>query len=296
MLDDLTGFHIEPTNICTLKCPRCPRTKFIETFPKIWKNKNLNLSHLKSFLDIDLTGKKFTLCGNNGDPIYYNDLLNLVSWIKSCSANVTIITNGSYQKQEWWESLCNVLSSDDTIIFSIDGTPENFTTYRVNANWDSILTGIKIATASKVKTKWKYIPFGFNEHDIDTTRDFSNNLGIDEFLVETSDRWDSIDDPLRPKTFTGIREQSILQWHKNSVDPQCKKLHNQHYISADGYYLPCCYVGDYRFYYKTNFYKNRNLYNISKTTLSKILTDLTEFYSTIEKDNHSYCTYNCPKL
>ena len=62
MLDQLQGFHIEPTNMCTLRCPRCSRTKFIEQFPKQWTNKNLNLDHLKSFLDIDLTGKVMNLC------------------------------------------------------------------------------------------------------------------------------------------------------------------------------------------------------------------------------------------
>jgi glycosyltransferase involved in cell wall biosynthesis len=37
MLSKLKGFHLEPTNLCTLKCPRCPRTNFIETF----KNKKI---------------------------------------------------------------------------------------------------------------------------------------------------------------------------------------------------------------------------------------------------------------
>ena len=43
MLDNITGFTIEPTNICTLKCPKCSRTQFIEQFPRQWKNKQLNL-------------------------------------------------------------------------------------------------------------------------------------------------------------------------------------------------------------------------------------------------------------
>ena len=44
MLDQLQGLHIEPTNMCTLKCPRCSRTEFIETFkPKDWDNNNAHV-------------------------------------------------------------------------------------------------------------------------------------------------------------------------------------------------------------------------------------------------------------
>ena len=56
MLNQIQGLHIEPTNMCTLKCPDCGRTEFLKMFPKKWTNKNLNLNHLKEFLDIDLKG------------------------------------------------------------------------------------------------------------------------------------------------------------------------------------------------------------------------------------------------
>ena len=63
MLDNIQGFHIEPTNICTLKCPRCSRTDFINQFGNKWTNKNLNLDDFKNFLDIDLYNKEYYICG-----------------------------------------------------------------------------------------------------------------------------------------------------------------------------------------------------------------------------------------
>jgi len=163
MLNDIKGFHIEPTNICMLKCPRCSRTEFIDKFGiNRWSNYQIDLAHFKSFFDIDLTGKLFELKGNEGDPIYYRDLIPMVAWIKSQNANVAITTNGSYKKAEWWEELCSVLTESDTVIFSIDGTPDNFTQYRINADWESIQLGISILTQSQAKTRWKNIPFSFN--------------------------------------------------------------------------------------------------------------------------------------
>ena len=302
MLDQLQGLHIEPTNMCTLKCPRCSRTQFIEQFPKRWTNKNLNLDHLKSFLDIDLTGKVISLCGNYGDPIYYDQLFEMIDFFKEQRCIIRLATNGSYKTKSWWQQLVSLLNKDDTIIFAIDGTPDNFTQYRINADWKSIQWGIDTVTNSHVKSIWQYIPFSFNENDIDRVNKLSKELGFDEFLVMPSDRWDGEDDWLKPnKHDTAIRSDSIVKWKNNlerteEVTAKCKIDNSQHFISANGFYMPCCFAGDHRFYYKTEFYKNQDLYDISKTTITKVLDKLKDFYSTLEDAKLNYCTFNCPKI
>jgi len=299
MLEKLTGFHIEPTNVCTLKCPGCARTKFIEQFPRAWRNQHLNLSDLDQFMDVDLDDKDFVLCGNNGDPIYYNQLFEMIKWAHQRRANVHITTNGSHRSAKWWKTLSELLKERDSITFSVDGTPENFTQYRINAEWASTELGMSIMRDSMAKTRWKYIPFSFNEQDIDQAHAISQKLGIDQFVVTPSDRWDDKTESLRPRNFTGVREHTISLWskHKNiSITPKCKEMNNQHYISSDGFYMPCCYVGDYRFYYKSEFHRNKSQYDISKTTLSTILLATRGFYDDIEQSQPEYCTYNCSKI
>jgi MoaA/NifB/PqqE/SkfB family radical SAM enzyme len=302
MLDQIKGLHIEPTNMCTLKCPRCSRTQFIEQFPKRWTNKNLNLDNLKSFLDIDLTGKVISLCGNYGDPIYYDQLFEMIDFFKEKKCLIRLATNGSYKTKSWWQQLVSLLDKDDTIIFAIDGTPNNFTKYRINADWESIQWGIDTVTNSHVKSIWQYIPFSFNEDDIDQVNKLSKELGFDEFLVMPSDRWDGEYDWLKPnKHDTAIRSDSIVKWKNNpernvEITAKCKIDNSQHFISADGFYMPCCFAGDHRFYYKTEFYKNQDLYDISKTTITKVLDNLKDFYSTLDDAKLNYCTFNCPKL
>ena len=298
------GFHLELTNKCMLKCSACARTTFINKFGiEKWQNNDLNLDHLKKFLDIDLTDLKFNLCGNLGDPIYYPQLFELLSWLKSKSAIISLVTNGSYKKHEWWTELVSILDSRDTIVFSVDGTPENFINYRVNADWKSIELGMRVAADSQVNTVWKYIPFSFNEHTIEQARSVAYELGIDSFNISPSDRWQE-NDPLKPVAtqFNGARTQSIINWKNeksdrktHSIDPQCLKQHEQHYIAATGHYMPCCYVSDWRFYYSSEFYKNQNEFDISTTTISDIL-NTTTFYSTFLEKKHKYCTFNCPSL
>lgn len=297
MLDYIQGFHIELTNICTLKCPRCARTDYINKFSKHWKNKQLDLLSLKNFIDIDIEKKVFNLCGNYGDPIYYDQLIELVRWLKENKAVVIIGTNGSYKTKKWWEELCSLLDRQDSIVFAIDGTPNNFTQYRINADWQSIETGIK-ETVKSTNAIWKFIPFSFNEQDIEYARNLSIELGMQSFYVEPSHRWESIDDVLKPN-LTANKTEHVLNWvpkQNSAIEAKCKKTNYEHFISADGYYMPCCYVGDHRFYYSSEFYKNKEKYNISNSTISSILKNMSNFYETIEDKKLKYCTFNCPKI
>ena len=292
MLDAITGFHLELTNICTLKCPRCARTEFIDMLPTKWKNKNLKLADLQNFLDINLTDKKFLLCGTYGDPIYSPEIFEIVSWLKSQGAVITIETNGSYKTKGWWEELVSKLDNRDQVSFSIDGTPDNFTNYRVNADWNSIKIGIDVTTSSVVKTAWKFIRFSYNEYDIETVKQLSSNMGFDSFELIESDRWIE-NDLLKPSQ---MAKEKIVQWvdKDTKINPACLNKNNMHYITADGFYLPCCYVAGHQFLFKTSFWKNRIDYDIRKSTISNILENKTKnFYTSLLEDKHDYCRFNC---
>jgi MoaA/NifB/PqqE/SkfB family radical SAM enzyme len=294
---DISGFHIEPTNICTLKCPGCARTQFIKQWPQHWKNYSLDIEQIMNFLDIDLSEKLIRFCGIYGDPIYHPDFINFVRRFKERGANIKITTNGSYKSNTWWSELVELLSDQDQITFSIDGLPENFTQYRNNADWASIKIGIDIAAAATVKTEWKYIPFSFNQTDIELARELSTNLGIDKFTVSLSDRFDNSTNHLKPNlNLLGNRYLSQTTWkinNTNTIDPKCSD-NREHYISADGYYSPCCYIADNRFYYKSQFGKHKKDYTIFNQTLSQILNNskVVEFYRTLEAQPS--CQFNCP--
>ena len=297
--DNLVGLHIEPTNICTLKCPGCARTRFIDQWPQHWKNHSLDIDQLLMFLDINLTGLNILLCGNYGDPIYHPDFVEFVAKLKQRGSVINIITNGSYRTKEWWKALTSVLTSVDCITFSVDGIPTNFTQYRINADWDTIRQGMEISAESACQTEWKYIPFSFNSADIDSANHLSQQLGIDRFFINPSNRFDEQTEFLKPeKNLVGSKYNTQMLWKstiskKNPVNPKCIN-NKEHFITADGYYSPCCFIADHRFYYKTLFGKQKKLYNIQEHTLSQILekSEVVEFYQTL--DQQSGCQFNCP--
>lgn len=297
----INGLHIEPTNICTLKCSGCARTRSIQERPQHWRNVNLDIDDILRFIDVDLQGKLLKFCGNYGDPIYHPEFIDMISAFKQRGAQVSITTNGSYKKSEWWQQLCEHLTQDDIVRFSIDGIPENFTMYRENADWESIKQGIEVCVDKGITTVWKFIPFSFNQNYIESARELARDLGITHFLLDPSDRYDEQTQHLIPAdSLIGSRKSSqdrlINESKYNSIDPKCS-TGKEHYISATGHYVPCCYLADHRFYYKTMFGKNRKSYSIKETTLSMILQDqqTDEFFGSLEDSPPLVCQYMCPK-
>ena len=93
---DFAGLPLETTNICTLKCPRCSRTPFLNKFgSKHWVNHNLNLLQFQKFVDVELTNKVINLCGNYGDHIYYPNLIELITWCKQQGAVIQPTVNST---------------------------------------------------------------------------------------------------------------------------------------------------------------------------------------------------------
>ena len=293
------GIYIEPTNICTLKCSGCARTTFINQWPQAWRNHSIDIQDLMRFLDLDLTDKTVLLSGNYGDPIYHPEFVTLVQQLKSHGARLKITTNGNYRNQEWWSQLAMCFDPADMIVFSIDGLPSNFMQYRQNADWPSMLQGIQACVASTAHVAWKYIPFDFNQDNIDQARTVSEDLGFDSFYLDPSKRFDDCaTQALQPRADLISPEYHDRVVWKNqtsgAVLPRCA-TGLEHFITADGYYTPCCYVADHRWLYKTDFGRQRSRYAIAHHTLSEILAQdqVRQFYQQL--DQHAVCQFSCPK-
>lgn len=288
----ITGLHLELTTRCTLSCPRCARTDLINELGKI-QISDLDINHLRSFLDADLTKCNILLNGNLGDPIYHPEFLAIFNFLKERNpASIKLITNGSYRTASWWRDFSTCLRENDSVIFSIDGTPNNFTNYRVNGDWVSIKVAIETMVASPAKVVWKFIPFRFNEDTIEEARAVAYKLGVDTFSISPSDRWIK-DDHLRPIRFVSpLRPGSGVKF-----DPQCKKKETIHFVSADGFFFPCCYAADYRLV-KGTVFDGEQCYNISSSTASSHLidtSDYSKFLQNLESNKITACKFCCTK-
>lgn len=189
-------WHLEPSAVCTLKCPRCPRVEHPDT---PWLNKNMSLNFVKKFFTEDMllnNVRRVTMCGDVGDPIYCKEYIDICRYIKSVNPKIHIftITNGSHKKPEWWEEFGSVLNEFDTVNFSVDGYDNNTNNmYRINSNWDSIVSGIKsLRSANKdVFINWAMIVFSFNQDHIANIAEQARSLEMDQLQITRSTKFGS---------------------------------------------------------------------------------------------------------
>lgn len=213
-------WHLEPSAVCTLKCPRCPRTEHPDT---PWLNKNMTLDFVKKFFTSDMLRnhvRRVTMCGDVGDPIYCKEYIEICRYIKSVNPRIHIftITNGSHKKPEWWTEFGSVLNEYDTVNFSIDGYDDaSNNLYRINSNWSSIIDGIRALRAvnQDVFINWATIVFKFNQDYLDNIANQARLLGMDVLQLTKSTKFGSkyggyggVDDPLEP------REEFISSSHR----------------------------------------------------------------------------------
>ena len=322
----LWHWHIEVSSKCTLACPRCAR----QEVPDNLLNTELDLAFFKrNFTNEFIINyvEKITFCGDDGDPIYAHDFVEIVKYIKSIkNVTIVIVTNGSYKKVDWWLELANVLSETDQVHFSLDGWDQTSNEqYRVNSNWDSIMLGID--TLRKNSTSWLVwdaIGFKFNEDKISFMKDLAKVKGFDSFQLTKSTKFGKIYpnygqyDVLQPKQelmssshrfereITNLSEKELKEpWLNtnliayNQVDiiddkikPMCHVGNKGLFINSQGEFYPCCWVAN-RYHHNTNWLKIGKKFNLKDVLLNDAVTD--KFWDKDFTKNSLECDTKCDK-
>ena len=306
--------HIEVSSKCTLRCPRCPRTEFKPE----QLNQEISLAEFKNAFDLHTMSsvKIFVFCGDVGDPIYATDFIDIVSYIKTCSdASVYIITNGSYKKVDWWTKLGNVLTNSDLVTFSVDGW-DNISNnkYRVNSDWDSIVTGIKtLKKESECRIKWSAIYFSFNEANMDLIEQTARDLGCDEFQAVRSTKFDgryAINGVDALKPISNVSSSSMYEISTKIIDrprpirvlqrknahswAKCLNWQKEMFINVDGLVFPCPWF--HSGYQENDFVeKYKDKLSIKTRSLSEVLADplWDEFVARLETMPLEVCKIKC---
>lgn len=274
-------WHIEPSSKCALKCPRCPRTELPDT---PWLNTELSLQDFKKVFGRSMLEKvkRFTMCGDVGDPIYCKDYLDIIEYVKTIKPEIQIftITNGSYKTKEWWQKFAKLSNENDTINFSVDGYDEESNNmYRVNSDWKSIMQGMEICVSqSEMFVNWAMIVFKFNQDKIEIIEQMARHKGCDQLQITLSTKFGSKyseayggdQDVLEPrlkyiskshryqreiKNLSGRypsrldymkenykRYTEIKQQFKGEIIPMCLIGNRGLYINAEGVVFPCSWT------------------------------------------------------
>ena len=304
-------WHIEPSSICILQCPRCPRAEVPETL----LNRQLTLNFFKTQIGEDTARniRKITFCGNDGDPIYCRDLIEICIWLKTLNPTISIviITNGSRKPVDWWQYLAKVLTKYDEIHWSLDGWDQHSNEqYRVGCDWTSIVKGLQTFRKHNLETYtvWASIAFRFNQSHTEQQKTLARTWGFDLYQLTKSTKFGSkypaaygSADPLEPtnpdlvadthrfervstvisqkdrpgKSMTLMfqqRAQDLLQ--NTNYSALCMIGNKGVFLNSQGEFYPCCWTAN-RYEHNQSW---QGRFNLNQRTFQDILAD--PFWST----------------
>ena len=130
-------------------------------------------------------------CGNYGDPILSNDLLEIVGYCTATNPNlhVAIHTNGSARTTKWWRGLYRVLPKKHCVHFALDGLEDTHHLYRVGTDFNKIIENAREFIACGGTAEWVFLSFKHNEHQIDQARTLASKLGFSSFSHKATGRF-----------------------------------------------------------------------------------------------------------
>lgn len=310
---ELKTIHLEISSRCQASCPMCPRN-YHGNIPN--PNLPLNdwtLDNFKYVFNEETLNQVESIyfCGNFGDPIMNNDLINMCQYIKDNkpTMNVRIHTNGGARNKQWWKDLAIALPQDHVVIFALDGLEDTHSLYRIGTTYEQVTKNAKSFIDNNGIAEWVYIKFKHNEHQVSIAEERAKILGFKRFTVKNTIRF--IGEPkfpvydkegntlynLEPPTNSHVtlidvsRINKFKEEYKEiTIDCYAKK-NKELYIDAQGNMFPCCFLASQPYNYPNknpmvsdirlimdeqykilvNSLGNTNCFELSKTTLNRLV-------------------------
>lgn len=182
--DDIQIVELDLSTVCNAICPLCMRQSniFKEQYSKpFFRDIDDIILQLKSFKNLSTV----YLIGQMSEPTIHPEFLKLVSILKKLGYKLKINTNGSTNKDDFWEQLGLLLDYDDRVWFGICGsTQEIHSHYRIGTNLQDILRHAQKVRNKKPIDGAKCIRFRYNRKDFDSY-EFKNMVSAFSFIEYT---------------------------------------------------------------------------------------------------------------
>ena len=278
--EDIRIVHLELTHRCNAACPMCARNIHGGAINPDMPLDELSVEDIRKILLPDFIArlKRIYACGNYGDPIVARDCLPVFRYLRENGPelNLDMHTNGSARRPDWWRELAAIMRDGPHYLrFGIDGLEDTNHLYRRGTDWKTIMRNAQAFIEAGGRAEWDFLVFRHNEHQVEAAQKLAEDMGFAEFFVrktgrfitagelETSDRfavqnrngafeyW--LEQPKNPdylnpayEDLGRVREAYVsFDDYLDRVEINCKVAgrKGKMYLSAQGYALPCCWLG-----------------------------------------------------
>lgn len=292
--NDIRSVHIELTNNCQARCPMCARNVHGGVTNPLINITQIRLDEYKKILPPEFLNQisYIYFCGNYGDPIIADDLLDIIDYTKfsNPSIGIGIHTNGSARSSQWWERLKYVLPVDHSVHFAIDGLADTHSRYRIGTDFNKIIENASSFIDAGGNAEWVFLSFKHNEHQIEEARELSKKLKFKKFVHKATGRFvdktefdvynknGEVEYKLEPPATHNITFVSpeVIKNYKKYIDMaeiDCVVQKNKEiYIDTFKNLWPCCFLGSVPYNY-INDQESTVEYNIYQKEMVKQLQD-----------------------
>ena len=217
-------------------------------------------------------------------------------------SEVVLNTNGGLRNTEFWKGMAQ---TGTRVIFAIDGLEDTNHLYRRNVKWNKVIENVESFIKAGGKAEWDFLVFKHNQHQILEANRLSKKLGFDEFKLLQSDRWLGKKELMPDREYVSDyyqHQESVLidPNYQAGMAPACIKnnvLTSTLYVDAEGDFYPCCWMGTYRYKYKSVFSPKGKKFNIKDNTLNQILENknIKDFFESTKQftSAHECCKIQC---
>lgn len=191
--NEIRTVHLEITDSCNAACPMCARNiNGGEPNPQL-PGTELYIEDIQRIFEPEFIRQldRLYMCGNYGDPIAARDTLETFQYFRQHNPNIhlSMHTNASAKKPEWWSELARVIGRKGHVVFSIDGLEDTNHLYRQNTVWSKIMENAEAFISAGGRARWDYIVFAHNEHQVEAAEALSKQMGFEQFKFKKSARF-----------------------------------------------------------------------------------------------------------
>ena len=190
--DNIKSIQIDHTSRCNCMCPQCARVKDGVVNPRMPIDE-LRVSDYKVIFPSTIIKQVelITQCGNYGDIVASNTILDCLEWLREngSTAHINIMTNGSARNMDWWKRLASIIGLNGRVTFSIDGLEDTNHLYRVGAIWNKVIENANTYIENGGRARWDYLIFDHNQHQVEEAEKLAREIGFESFYVKNTSRF-----------------------------------------------------------------------------------------------------------
>jgi len=171
--------NIENTARCTLLCPQCKRTTFLDLNDGKFPGKDLTP---KQFRKVVTYFDDITFGGQLSDPIFGEHFIELLKICKEHRIAPRVLTAATGKKESFYKEAFEA-NPNARWTFGIDGPPHLSHKYRVNQDGEFLFEMMKLSREMGIFTYWQYIVFPWNKKYMNECEKIAKEIDVHLFYI-----------------------------------------------------------------------------------------------------------------